>query len=106
IRLTREVQAPNAATTVIAIELTGTARRPHLAFTSDPPVYGEAQVIGLVVSGDPAAPRVSDRTLEQKVTGAVSNLLLGRLKDAIAPSLPIDVIHVETGNEGYTGLTT
>jgi len=38
------------------------------------------------------------------VTGALSSLIIGKLKDQLAPSLPIDVIKVETGNEGYTGL--
>ncbi len=101
IRLTRVL-----TDATIALELSGTVRHPRIAFSSDPPRYDQSQILGIVVSGDPSAPRVSDRTLDQKVTGAVSNLVLGRLKDAIAPSLPIDVLHVETGNEGYTGLTT
>jgi autotransporter translocation and assembly factor TamB len=99
IRLTRQV-----ADAVIALEVYGSMRRPKLAFTSDPPVYGEAQVIGLIVSGDAGNQQVSERSLDQQAIGALSGLLVGRIKDELAPQLPLDVIKVDAGPTGTTRL--
>jgi translocation and assembly module TamB len=99
VRLTRELSE-----TVLIIEVHGTAKKPTLVLTSDPPIYDQSEVIAAILSGDPATQRVDDRSLDQKVTGAVSGLLVGKIKDQIAPNLPIDVIKVDTGTEGATGL--
>lgn len=99
IRLTRELSE-----TTIVIEVHGTAGKPQLVLASDPPIYDQSEVIAAILSGDPANQRVDDRSLDQKVTGAVSSLLVGKIKDQIAPNLPIDVIKVNTGTEGATGL--
>ncbi|MDB4971333.1 MAG: hypothetical protein JWN44_7022 [Myxococcales bacterium] len=99
IRLTREISDAR-----IIIEVHGTAKKPQVILESDPPIYDQSQVIAIIISGDPSNQRVDDRSLDQKVTGAVSSLLVGKLKDQIAPNLPIDVIKVDTGTEGSTGL--
>jgi translocation and assembly module TamB len=99
VRLTRELSQ-----TVLIIEVHGTAKKPSLVLTCDPPIYDQSEVIAAILSGDPATQRVDDRSLDQKVTGAVSGLLVGKIKDQIAPNLPIDVIKVDTGTEGTTGL--
>jgi translocation and assembly module TamB len=99
VRLTRELSQ-----TTLVIEVHGTAKKPQLVLTSDPPIYDQSEVIAAILSGDPATQRVDDRSLDQKVTGAVSGLLVGKIKDQIAPNLPIDVIKVDTGTEGATGL--
>ncbi len=99
VRLTRELSA-----TRLIIQVHGTAKKPSLVLTSDPPIYDQSQVIAAILSGDPAAQRVDDRSLDRKVTGVISSLLVNRIKDQIAPNLPIDVIKVDTGTEGSTGL--
>jgi translocation and assembly module TamB len=99
IKLTRELSE-----TMIVIEVHGTAKKPTLVLASDPPIYDQSQVIAAILSGDPATQRVDDRSLDQKVTGAISGLVVGKIKDQIAPNLPIDVIKVDTGSEGSTGL--
>lgn len=99
IRLTRELTQ-----TMIVIEVHGTAKKPQVVLASDPPIYDQSEVIAAILSGDPANQRVDDRSLDKKVTGAVSSLLVGKIKDQIAPNLPIDVIKVDTGTEGATGL--
>jgi autotransporter translocation and assembly factor TamB len=101
IRLTREV-----SDAVIAVEARGTASRPELVFSSDPPIYSEAQIIGIVVSGDPGNARVTDRALDQRLVGALSTVIVGKLKEQVLPVLPIDVLKVDTSESGYTGLTT
>ncbi|HEX6836879.1 MAG TPA: translocation/assembly module TamB domain-containing protein, partial [Polyangia bacterium] len=99
VRLTRELSQ-----TMLIIEVHGTAKKPKLVLTCDPPIYDQSEVIAAILSGDPATQRVDDRSLDQKVTGAISGLLVGKIKDQIAPNLPIDVIKVDTGTEGSTGL--
>jgi autotransporter translocation and assembly factor TamB len=90
----------------IIMEVQGTARHPRVTFSSNPPIYEESQIIGIIVSGDPGSSRVSDRTLDQKVVGALSSVIVGKLKDQIAPGLPIDVLKIDTGDTGYTGLSS
>jgi translocation and assembly module TamB len=99
VRITRELSQ-----TMLIIEVHGTAKKPKLVLSADPPIYDQSQIIAAILSGDPATQRVDDRSLDQKVTGAVSSLLVGKIKDQIAPNLPIDVIKVDTGSEGSTGL--
>ena len=99
VKLTRELSE-----TTLIIEVHGTAKKPKLMLRSDPPIYDQSEVIAAILSGDPATQRVDSRSLDQKVTGAVSSLLVGKIKDQIAPNLPIDVIKVDTGTEGTTGL--
>jgi translocation and assembly module TamB len=99
VRLTRELSQ-----TRLIIEVHGTAKKPALTLTCDPPIYDQSEVIAAILSGDPATQRVDDRSLDSKVTGAISGLLVGKIKDQIAPGLPIDVIKVDTGTEGATGL--
>jgi translocation and assembly module TamB len=99
VRITRELPAAR-----IAIEVRGTAKKPQLTFSSEPPIYDESQIVGIVVSGDPGATRVSDRSLDQKVVGALSSTIVRRIKDQIVPGLPIDVLKVDVGATGYTGI--
>ena len=98
VRLTRELHEAT-----LVIEVHGTGSKPTLELFSDPPIYDKSQILGIILSGDPSGQQVSDRALDQKVVGAMSGLVLGKLKDTISPSLPIDVIHVKTGDSGYTG---
>jgi translocation and assembly module TamB len=98
IRVTREI-----SDAVVVIEVRGTGRHPQLALSSEPPIYDPSQLVGIVVSGDPGTSRVSERSLDQKVVGALSGVIVGRIKDQIAPALPIDVLKVDVGNEGWTG---
>jgi len=54
IRVTRQV-----TDAMVIIELHGRAKKPKLVMSSDPPVYDESQVLGIILSGDPATQRVS-----------------------------------------------
>jgi len=98
VRLTRELSE-----TRLVIEVHGTAKKPELVLASEPPIYDQSQVIAAILSGDPASRRVDARSLESKVTGAISGILVGKIKDQIAPNLPIDVIRVGAA-EGATGM--
>src|SRR5205814_9803888 len=67
VRVTRQVSEAT-----IVIEVHGTAKKPQLVLASEPPVYDQSQIIGIILSGDPGTQRTSDRTLDQQVTGAIS----------------------------------
>jgi autotransporter translocation and assembly factor TamB len=101
VRITRQVSDAQ-----IIVEVHGTAKRPELALASEPPIYDQSQIVGIIVSGDPGTQRVSDQTLESRAVGALSSLVVGKLKDQILPILPIDVLKVATGPGGFGGLTT
>jgi translocation and assembly module TamB len=90
VKLTRQL----AEATVI-IEVHGTAHKPQLVLASDPPIYDQSQIVGIIISGDPGDPRISDRSTDQKIVGAISGILVSKIKDQIAPGLPIDVIKID-----------
>jgi autotransporter translocation and assembly factor TamB len=96
VRLAR--QLPTAR---IFIALQGTVSQPTITLGSDPPLYDSAQVLAIVLGGDPDArtPRDQPR-VEDRAVGALSGLIIGRLKEQVLPGLPIDVLKVDTGPEG------
>ena len=81
----------------VIIDLTGTARRPAISLSSDPPRYDETEVLSLLLQGDPSAGPVDQTSLENSVVGALSGLLVNRIKDNLLPSLPVDVVRIDTG---------
>jgi translocation and assembly module TamB len=104
VRVTREI-----TDTTVIIEVRGTAKKPELILACDPPIYDKSQIIGIIISGDPGRQQLDARSTDQKVVGAISGLLVNRIKDQIAPGLPIDVIRVDTGTDStdsFGGLGT
>jgi translocation and assembly module TamB len=97
VRLTRKISG-----TTLVVEVHGTAQKPELALASDPPTYDSSQIVGLLVSGDPANPGLSDNRrgllagTQGTVAGAVSNLLVHRITEQLMPGLPFEV-HVKGG---------
>jgi translocation and assembly module TamB len=87
---------------LMMVDVHGTANAPQVTFRSDPPIYTESQVLGEFISGDSESASVSTRSLDQQAIGAVSSLVVGKLKNELAPKLPIDLIKIDVGNEGYT----
>lgn len=89
VRITREVSHAT-----VVIEVHGTLKNPDLVLASDPPIYDSAQVIGMIVSGNPDNLRVGSNDAD--LAGAISGILVNRILDGIAPNLPIDVLKIET----------
>jgi translocation and assembly module TamB len=101
VKLTRQLIAA-----LITIEVQGTVEKPQLTLTASPPIYSDSQIIQAILGGDPGE-GTTDRGLDQKVTGAISGLVVGAIKDQLAPQLPIDVIKIDVGDSstaGYTGI--
>lgn len=76
----------------VTVELRGTAARPELRFRSDPPIYDQAQIVSLVLtghlSGAPGGPSPDP-------TAVIASAVLGQLADKLAPQLGLDVLKVE-----------
>ena len=92
VRITRDIDG-----TQIGVEVTGSASRPNVHFISNPPIYSDSQVMLAMLGTDPGQP--TDNTpLGDKIGGAVSGLIVGQIKNQLAPHLPIDVIKVDVGD--------
>lgn len=85
---------------VLAVNVSGTMAKPHIDLSSDPPIYSESEILALIISGDSAAQGGDRASLNDKIVGAISGLIVGQLKKQIAPQLPIDVIKVDVGGGG------
>jgi autotransporter translocation and assembly factor TamB len=92
-------QYPDA---MVEVQIRGTPKKPLLRMTSDPPVYDEAQIVSLLLTGQPGGQGSSSGSFDP--TSAVATAVLGRLADEIAPQVGLDVLRVEnvqkTTNEG------
>jgi autotransporter translocation and assembly factor TamB len=88
IKLTR--QFPDA---LVVIELRGTPRKPLLRLSSDPGVYDQAQIVSLILTGQPGGQPSNGKSFDP--TSAVATAVLSRLADQVAPELGLDVMRVE-----------
>lgn len=79
---------------MVYIGVSGTAAKPRIRFSSDPPIYDQSQVIALVLSGG----RQGGGGMEQRVIGGLSSLLIDQLQEQLAGGLPIDVIRLDFGS--------
>ena len=95
IRVTRQ-----RSDALLWVDVSGTASEPHINFGSDPAIFSESEILAMLISDDPSA-GVADTSLSDKVVGAISGVIVGKLKDQLAPSLPIDVLKVDVaGHDG------
>jgi translocation and assembly module TamB len=92
IRITR--QYPEAA---VAVEIRGTPKHPELRMTSDPPIYDQAQIVSLILTGQPGGQPSTGKSFDP--TAAVATMVLGKLADQVAPQLGLDVLRVENVEE-------
>jgi hypothetical protein len=97
IKLTR--QFPDA---LVVVELRGTPKKPKLHLSSEPAVYDQAQIVSLILTGQPGGQPSNGKSFDP--TAVVATAVLSRLADQIAPELGLDVVRVEkqdvTNEEG------
>jgi hypothetical protein len=86
-------QYPDA---LVAVELRGTPSHPSLHLVSDPPIYDSAQIISLVLTGQPGGAPSSGSS---DPTAAIGTAVLGKIADKIAPEIGLDVVRVENVKE-------
>jgi autotransporter translocation and assembly factor TamB len=92
IRITH--QYPEA---LVSVEIRGTPDRPELRLSSDPPIYDQAQIVSLVLTGQAGGQPSTGGSFDP--TAAVATAVLGKLADKIAPELGLDVLRVENVKE-------
>jgi autotransporter translocation and assembly factor TamB len=92
IRITH--QYPEA---LVAVEIRGTPEKPQLRLSSDPPIYDQAQIVSLVMTGQPGGQPSTGGSFDP--TAVVATAVLGKLADKIAPELGLDVMRVESVEE-------
>jgi len=83
--------------TTIYIVVGGTARKPTITFRSDPATYDQAQIIAMVLSGTRGG------SIQQQALGALSGLIVGKLKDSLGKAVPVDVIKLDVGGNDASG---
>ena len=88
LKLTR--QYPEA---LVVIELRGTPKKPQLRMSSDPAVYDQAQIVSLILTGQPGGQPSTGKSFDP--TAAVATAVLSKLADKVAPALGLDVMRVE-----------
>jgi autotransporter translocation and assembly factor TamB len=88
LKLTR--QYPEA---LVVIELRGTPQKPQLRMSSDPAVYDQAQIVSLILTGQPGGQPSTGKSFDP--TAAVTTAVLSKLADKVAPALGLDVMRVE-----------
>ncbi|MCU1281380.1 MAG: hypothetical protein JWM53_4926, partial [bacterium] len=86
----------------LTLELAGPLDDPRVRLVSDPPVYDERQIGGLVAAGDARTEGVSSGQIGGRMVGVITGLIAGRVRDKVAPSLPLDVVKVEPGATAAT----
>ncbi len=90
-------QYPDA---LVAVEIHGTAQQPQVRLVSDPPIYDQAQIVSLILTGQPGGQPSTGGSFDP--TAAVANLVLGKLADKIAPELGLDILRVEAVKDKST----
>lgn len=83
----------------IYILITGTAQKPVISFRSDPATYDQGQIIAMVLSGSSRG----GGTIQQQALGALSSLVVGKLKDQLGAAVPVDVIKFDVGGSDAMG---
>jgi autotransporter translocation and assembly factor TamB len=79
----------------VFVGVTGTLASPELSLWSDPPVYNQAQLVAMVLSGRPSLESGAPGGNDVSALGTVSTVVLGQIVEKIAPSLPIDVLRFD-----------
>lgn len=94
--VTLEHSFPSATVQVL---LRGTVNDPDLELTSDPPIYDDAQLMSLLLTGSPGGGPGGGQgaSLEAEAGGAAVGLLLGELQKNLRSRLPVDALSVQVG---------
>jgi autotransporter translocation and assembly factor TamB len=85
-----ERQYPDA---LVQVALRGTPKKPELQMTSEPPVYDQAQIVSLILTGQPGGQPSTGHSFDP--TAAVATAVLSKLADKLAPEVGLDVLRVE-----------
>ena len=108
VQITRDL-----ANVTISIAVGGTASKPELLLSAEPAVYTQAQILGMILTGNPQVVQKDDQDADptSAVTAAVLSTVLGPLTRQVANTVGLDVAKVsleeqknksEGGDEGVS----
>ncbi|MFW5966042.1 MAG: translocation/assembly module TamB domain-containing protein [Persicimonas sp.] len=100
--IVQEMGDPTEGEPRIIVQVRGSAEEPRLVLESDPAMT-ETEIVYVLMTN--RAPNQADAGEESRVSGlamgAASGIFAGMLQQQLASSLPLDVIRVEAGEEGF-----
>ncbi|MEO5656845.1 MAG: translocation/assembly module TamB domain-containing protein, partial [Nitrospiria bacterium] len=81
----------------------GTARKPTVSFSSDPPLE-QTEIVSLLATGKTTEQLTQGErsSLGRSVGSVVSSAAVGELRKALGRRVPVDTIDVETGEDGQS----
>ncbi len=77
---------------VIAVEVGGTLKKPEVRLLCDPPIYDQAQIVSLILTGRAGSQGVAGENLD--ATAALTSLLFAQIAGRIVPQLGLDVVRI------------
>lgn len=80
------------------VDVRGRLSQPSVTLSADPPLYGEEQLIAIVLGATPGE-EDSDRPLVTGAAGIAAGVVSGRLQSLVADVLPVDVVRVDSGDD-------
>jgi translocation and assembly module TamB len=89
----------------VYINVNGSAAKPEITFQSDPPIYDQAQLLSLVLTGSPGADQRSG-SMQDRAAGVIASMVGGEIKKALRKTLPIDTIQIGSGKGISPGSVT
>ncbi|QDG54055.1 hypothetical protein FIV42_25925 [Persicimonas caeni] len=100
--ITEEIGEPSEGEPRVIVRVTGRAQEPKLVFESDP-LLSETEIIFVLMTGRP--PGQAGAGEESRVSGlalgAASGIFASLLQQQLAGTLPLDVVRVQPGQEGF-----
>lgn len=100
--ITEAIGEPTEGEPRIIVRVTGRAQEPNLVLESDP-LLSETEIIFVLMTGRP--PGQAGAGEESRVSGlalgAASGLFASLLQQQLAGTLPLDVVRVQPGKEGF-----
>ena len=97
VRIARDVQGE-----MVYVNVVGRLSTPRVSFASDSGSYDQAQLLGMVLSGQaPGGPSSGGTSLGEKTTSTATAFLTGQLTNAVRQTgLPVNALRVGTSNIG------
>ena len=93
---------------VVFIHLQGTANKPKLFFSSNPPGFDQAQLLAMVLGHEMNPKRQESQEpvdIQNQALSAASGLLLSEMRSVLKKALPIDTLQIQTAPQAGTPST-
>jgi autotransporter translocation and assembly factor TamB len=101
--LTDSIGQPTSGQPRVIVSVVGTPDKPDLKLSSDPQMPEDDIIYVLVTNRPPQSSGVGEREgVANTALSAASGIFAGILQQKLQESIPVDVLRVETGDDGFT----